>query len=124
MAGCFPVLVGAFAGATLDRRRGLLLTAIAAGIALSLVAGALLGFGPADAHYAAQASAPDALAETSWGPFSQQVLSKSSFLMEWLRVPTVAGLALGLCSITSAAFARPETDAARNRLNATVAVQS
>jgi len=124
MAGCFPVLVGAFAGATLGRRRGLLLTAIAAGIALSLVAGALLGLGPADAHYAAQASAPDALAETSWGPFSQQVLSKSSFLMEWLRVPTVAGLALGLCSITSAAFAQPETDVARNRLNATVAVQS
>jgi hypothetical protein len=44
--------------------------------------------------------------------------------MEWLRLPTIAGLALGLCAITSAAFARPETDAARNRLNAAVAVQS
>jgi hypothetical protein len=124
MAGCFPVLVGVFAAATMDRKRGLLLTALATGIGLSLVVGALMGLGPADAHYAAQASVPGALAETSWGPFSQQILSKSSWLMEWLRVPTLFGLALGLGAITNAAFAGPAVDAVRNSPKAPVAVPS
>jgi hypothetical protein len=123
MAGCFPILVGAFAAATMGRRRGLQLTAISAGIALSLIVCALIGLGPADAHFTVTASAPGAIAETSWGPFSQQMLSKTSVLMDWLRVPTIAGLALGLYAMTNAAFAGSE-DAARNRLKATVAVRS
>jgi hypothetical protein len=52
------------------------------------------------------------------------MLSKTSFLMDVLRVPTIAGLALGLHAITRAAFAVAEPDSSRNQLKATIALRS
>jgi hypothetical protein len=104
MAGFIPILVGLFAGLTMDRRRGLVLTVSAAAIAVSLLLFAVAGFGPQTVHFAARALPPDALAETSWGAFSQSVLAKPSFLTQWLRVPTLAGLTLGLYAIGRAAL--------------------
>jgi hypothetical protein len=108
MTGATPLLVGAFARATMETRRALVLTMIAALIALSLLALALAGFGPGDAHFVARSYPPGALAENSWGDFSHAVLARPSVLLQWLRVPIIAGLAMGLVAITRAAFGRTE----------------
>jgi hypothetical protein len=44
------------------------------------------------------------LAENSWGDFSRAVLARPSLLLQWLRLPVLAGLALGLVAVTRAAF--------------------
>jgi hypothetical protein len=113
MTGFTPLLVGWFARTTMGARRGLVMTAIAAFIALSLLALAKAGFGPGDSHFVAHAHPPGALAESSWGDFSQAVLARPSLLLQWLRMPVLAGLALGLVAITRAAFAPDEARAVR-----------
>ncbi len=109
MTGFTPFLVGAFARATMGARRGLVLTAIAALIAVSVLALALAGFGPPDTPFVAHSYPPGALAENSWGDFSREVLARPSLLLQWLRIPVIAGLAIGLVAITRAAFAQPES---------------
>jgi hypothetical protein len=104
LTGCTPIIVGWFARATMGAQRGLILTAIAAVIALSVLALALAGFGPGVDHFVAHAYPPTALAEESWGNFSRAVLARPSPLIQWLRVPVVAGLALALAAVTQAAF--------------------
>lgn len=99
-----PLLVGWFAYLTMGPRRGLVLTVIAMAIALSVLALALTGFGPGDTPFVAQAYPPDALAEESWGAFSRAVLARPSVLMQWLRLPVLVGLALGLVALTRAAI--------------------
>jgi hypothetical protein len=108
MTGFTPLLVGWFARATMGPRRGLVLTAIAAAIAISVLALAWAGFGPGDTHFVPHVYPPDALAESSWGNFSRAVLARPSLLLQWLRVPVLAGLALGLIAITRAAFGKME----------------
>ncbi|MDB5095113.1 MAG: hypothetical protein JWO85_3214 [Candidatus Eremiobacteraeota bacterium] len=105
LAGVSPLLVGAFANVTIGRRRGLVLTLVAAGLGLSLLALALLGFGPAPNQFTAHTYPPDALAEASWGDFSRAALMRPSLLMQWLRLPTLAGLACGLVAIVRVAYA-------------------
>ena len=109
LAGVAPVLVGAFAALTMDRRRGLYLAAIATGICLSLLILANLGLGPAENHFVARSYPPNALAESSWGDFSRAALMRPSFMMQWLRIPTVVGLACGLCALVRVAFAFPSS---------------
>ena len=104
MTGFTPLLVGWFAYITMGPRRGLVLTVIAMGIAISVLALALAGFGPGDAHFVARTYPPDALAEASWGAFSRSVLARPSVLMQWIRVPVLAGLAMGLIALTRAAY--------------------
>ena len=105
LTGFTPVLVGAFARLTLGERRGLILTALAGVIAVSLLVLALSGFGPATTHFVARSFPSDSLAENSWGDFSRVALARPSLLLQWLRLPTLIGLALGLFAITRAAFA-------------------
>jgi hypothetical protein len=111
MTGFTPLLVGWFARATMGPRRGLVLTAIAAAIAVSVLAQALAGFGPAETHFVARSYPPGALAEDSWGDFSRSELARPSLLLQWLRIPALTGLALGLVAITRAAYARTEVPA-------------
>ena len=54
-------------------------------------------------------STPGTLAESSWGDFSRAVLARPSLLLQWLRLPVLAGLALGLFAVTRAAFGSKET---------------
>jgi hypothetical protein len=109
MTGFIPLLVGWFARATMGARRGLVLTGVAGLIAVSVLALAWAGFGPGDTHYVAHAYPPDALAEQSWGDFSRAVLARPSLLLQWLRVPVLVGLGLGLFAITRATFGATET---------------
>ncbi|MGD1068192.1 MAG: glycosyltransferase 87 family protein [Vulcanimicrobiaceae bacterium] len=108
LTGFTPVVVGWFAYTTMGARRGLVLAVIAALIAVSVLALALAGAGPGATHFAARAYPPSALAEESWGAFSRAVLERSSLLMQWLRVPVLVGLALGLIALTRAAFGYPK----------------
>jgi hypothetical protein len=108
LTGFTPVLVGWFARTTMGARRGLVLAAIAAVIAVSVLALALAGAGPGATHFVARTYPPNALAEESWGAFSRAVLERSSLLMQWLRLPVLVGLALGLLAVTRAAFGHPQ----------------
>ncbi len=81
------------------------MTLVAAGFGLSLLALALLGFGPPPNHFTAHAYPPDGLAESSWGDFSRAALMRPSLLMQWLRLPTLVGLACGLVAIVRVAYA-------------------
>ena len=98
-AGIAPVLVGVFCLRTIGRRAGLVLTISSAAICLSVLAFAYLGLGPAEAHFIAHSYPPNALAESSWGDFSRAALMRPSLLMQWLRLPTLAGLGCGLAAI-------------------------
>lgn len=120
LTGFTPILVGGFAAVTLGQRRGLVLTVIAAFIAMSLLILAVAGFGPPVAHFVAPRFPADSLAETSWGEFSRAVLARPSPLMQWLRLPTLVGLAMGLFAIGRAAFG--ESAVWRAEVPATVAV--
>jgi len=104
LAGCAPLLVGAFAALRLGPRAGLLLAAGAAGIELSLLVLATAGLGPSEAHFVARSYPPNALAEVSWGDFSRAALMRASPLMQWLRVPTLLGFACMLGAIAYAAL--------------------
>jgi hypothetical protein len=108
LTGFTPVLVGWLAHTTMGARRGLVLAVIAAVIAVSVLALALAGAGPGTTHFVPRAYPPNALAEESWGAFSRAVLERPSLLMQWLRVPVLVGLALGLVAITRAAFGHPQ----------------
>jgi len=105
LSGCAPLLVGSTAALMIGRRAGLVLTLLAAAIALSMLVLALLGLGPAPTHFVAHAYPAGALAELSWGDFSHAALMRPSVMMQWLRIPTMAGLACGLFAIASAAYA-------------------
>jgi len=75
------------------------LTGVAALIAVSVLALALAG--PARRIRICRRSyPPGALAESSWGDFSRAVLARPSVLLQWLRIPVLAGLAIGLITIT------------------------
>jgi hypothetical protein len=104
IAGLAPLLVGALGGLTVGRRAGIVLGLGAACIAMSVVVLAALGFGPGPVHFVPHAYAPDALAELSWGDFSRAVLMRPSAMMQWLRIPTLAGLACGLAAIVAVAY--------------------
>jgi hypothetical protein len=105
LSGCAPLLVGVTAALTVGRRAGLVLALSATGIALSMLVLALLGLGPAPTHFVARAYPSDALAELSWGDFSHAALMRPSVMMQWLRIPTLAGLACGLFAIVRCAYA-------------------
>jgi hypothetical protein len=107
LAGISPVLVGVFAAKTMGQRRGLVLAAVAAVIGFSLLAFAYLGLGPATIHFVGHPYPPDALAEESWGAFSRAALARPSFMMQWLRIPTMVGLACGLVAIVRVACTEP-----------------
>jgi Glycosyltransferase family 87 len=104
LAGLAPLLAGTFGAVTVSRRAGLLFALCAAGIGVSLLGFAIAGLGPAPAHFVAHAYPPDSLAELSWGDFSRTVLMRPSLMMQWLRVPTMAGLACGLLALVLAAY--------------------
>jgi len=104
LAGLSPLVAGTFGAMTVGRRAGLVFALCAACIGFSLLLLALWGFGPAPVHFVARPYPPDALAELSWGDFSRSVLMRPSFMMQWLRVPTMAGLACGLAAVAWAAF--------------------
>jgi len=104
LAGLSPLLVGAFAGITLGRRRGLLLAGVAAALGVSLLVLASLGLGPPLVHFIAHPYPPDALAEAGWGDFSHATMMRPSFLMQWLRVPTLIGLGCGLWALVRVAY--------------------
>jgi hypothetical protein len=55
-------------------------------------------------HFTAHQYPADALAEQSWGDFSRAALMRPSALMQWLRLPTLAGMACGLLAIAGAAY--------------------
>jgi len=65
---------------------------------------ATFGLGPTEAHFVARTYPPNALAELSWGDFSRVALARPSVMMQWLRIPTIAGLACGLIALAWAAF--------------------
>jgi hypothetical protein len=111
LAGLSPVLAGAFGWLTVGRRGGLVFSAGAALIGFSLLALALAGLGPPPAHFVPHAYPPGALAEASWGDFSRSTLMRPSLMMQWLRVPTLAGIACGLAAIVRVAYG----DALRSR---------
>lgn len=104
IAGVAPLLAGGFGAMTLGRRAGLILTLSAACIVLSVVVLAIAGLGPAPVHFVPHAYPADALAERSWGDFSHATLMRPSAMMQWLRMPTLAGLACGLLAIVTAAY--------------------
>ena len=113
LAGAAPLLVGTLVTTlTSDRRRGLWCAVGAAGIGLSVLVMATLHLGPVEAHLTPHAYPPAALAEASWADFSRAALARPSIMMQWLRVPTLAGLGLGLAAIVRVAFA-PRTRAER-----------
>ena len=105
LSGCAPLLVGTTAALMVGRRAGLALTLVATAIALSMLVLALLGLGPAPTHFVARAYPAGALAELSWGDFSHAALMRPSVMMQWLRIPTLVGLACGLFAIARAAYA-------------------
>ncbi|HEY0381960.1 MAG TPA: glycosyltransferase 87 family protein [Candidatus Elarobacter sp.] len=107
LAGFSPLLAGTFGWLTVGRRGGLVLSAVAALIGFSLLALGLAGLGPAPAHFVPHAYPPDALAEASWGDFSRATLMRPSLMMQWLRLPTLLGVACGLAAIVRAAYANP-----------------
>ncbi|HYW54372.1 MAG TPA: glycosyltransferase 87 family protein [Dongiaceae bacterium] len=107
LAGLSPLLAGAFGLLTVGRRGGLALSAAAALIGFSLLALALAGLGPPPAHFVAHAYPPGALAEASWGDFSRSTLMRPSLMMQWLRVPTLVGIASGLAAIVRVACSSP-----------------
>jgi hypothetical protein len=98
-AGIAPLIVGTFCMLTIGRRAGVALAASAAAMCCSAVGLAYLGLGPSPAHLIPHGYPPGALAEASWGDFSRAALMRPSFLMQWLRVPTLAGLGCGLAAI-------------------------
>ena len=112
LAGLSPLVAGTFGAVTVGRRAGLIYAVGAAGIGFSLLLLAVWGYGPAPVHFVAQTYAPDSLAELSWGDFSRTVLMRPSVMMQWLRVPTMTGLACGLAAVAWAAFGRRATAAA------------
>jgi hypothetical protein len=111
LAGLSPLLAGTFGWLTIGRRGGLVLTVVAALIGFSLLALALAGLGPPPAHFVPHAYPPGALAEASWGDFSRSTLMRPSLMMQWLRLPTLLGIACGLAAILRAAYG----DALRSR---------
>ena len=104
LAGLSPLIAGAFGALTLGRRAGLIFAVAAAGIGVSLLVLATFGLGPTEAHFVARTYPANALAELSWGDFSRVALARPSLMMQWLRIPTIAGLACGLAAIAWAAF--------------------
>jgi hypothetical protein len=104
LAGVSPLVAGTFGALTLGRRAGLAFAVAAAGIGVSLLLLATFGLGPTEAHFVARTYPPNALAELSWGDFSRVALARPSVMMQWLRIPTMAGLACGLLAIAWAAF--------------------
>jgi Glycosyltransferase family 87 len=104
LAGAAPLLAGGFGALTIGRRAGLICAAGAACIVMSVVVLAALGLGPAPVHFVPHAYPPNALAELSWGDFSRSALMRPSGMMQWLRLPTFAGLACGLLAILRAAY--------------------
>jgi hypothetical protein len=104
LAGLAPLVAGTFGAITVGRRAGLLFALCAACIGFSLLLLAVWGLGPAPVHFVPRAYPPNALAELSWGDFSRGVLMRPSLMMQWLRVPTMAGLACGLAAVAWAAF--------------------
>jgi hypothetical protein len=121
LAGLSPVLAGAFGWLTVGRRGGLVFSAGAAVIGFSLLALALAGLGPPPAHFVPHAYPPSALAEASWGDFSRSTLMRPSLMMQWLRLPTLIGLACGLASIVRVAYAGPAGDRAPRARSVAVA---
>jgi len=111
LAGVSPLLAGTFGWLTVGRRGGLVFSAAAALIGFSLLALALAGLGPPPAHFVPHAYPPGALAESSWGDFSRSTLMRPSLMMQWLRLPTLLGIACGLAAILRAAYG----DALRSR---------
>jgi hypothetical protein len=120
LAGISPVLVGVFSAETMGQRRGLVLAAVAALIGFSLLAFAYLGLGPATIHFVGHTYPPNALAEESWGAFSRAALARPSFMMQWLRIPTMVGLACGLTAIVRVAYMQPSPAGAVIRSRAPV----
>lgn len=104
IAGLSPLLVGALAAMRLGRRAGLWMALGAAAIGFSVLLLAVLGFGPSEAHFVAGRYPAGALAETSWGDFSRSALIRGSLLMQWLRIPTLAGLGCALFAVARVAF--------------------
>ena len=107
LAGLSPLLAGTFGWLTVGRRGGLVFSAGAALIGFSLLALALAGLGPPPAHFVPHAYPPGALAEASWGDFSRSTLMRPSVMMQWLRLPTLLGIACGLAAIVRVAYADP-----------------
>jgi hypothetical protein len=105
LAGLSPLLAGTFGLLTVGRRGGLVFGAGAALIGFSLLALALAGLGPPPAHFVPHAYPAGALAEASWGDFSRSTLMRPSLMMQWLRVPTLLGIACGLTAIVRVAYA-------------------
>jgi len=112
LAGLAPLLAGGFGALTLGRRAGLALGVGAACVVLSVVGLAVAGFGPAPVHFVPHAYPPGALAELSWGDFSRAALMRPSAMMQWLRLPTLAGLACGLLAIVAVAYGKTVRSAA------------
>jgi hypothetical protein len=106
LAGLSPLLAGAFGALTIGRRAGLVFAVSAACIGFSLLALALTGLGPAHVDFVAKPYPPNSLAELSWGDFSRAALMRPSLMMQWLRLPTLAGLACGLLAIVRVAYGR------------------
>jgi len=104
LTGAAPLLAGGFGALAIGRRAGLALAGGAACIVMSVVVLAALGLGPAPVHFVPHAYPPNALAELSWGDFSRSALMRPSVMMQWLRLPTFAGLACGLLAILRAAY--------------------
>jgi hypothetical protein len=104
LAGFAPLLAGGLAGAALGRRAGSVIAVICALVVSSVVVLAALGLGPAAVHFVPHAYGPQALAELSWGDFSRAALMRPSVMMQWLRLPTLAGLACGLLAIAVVAY--------------------
>lgn len=113
LAGLSPLLAGTFGALTVGRRAGLVFAVSAACIGFSLLALALTGLGPPHVDFVAKPYPPDSLAELSWGDFSRAALMRPSLMMQWLRLPTLAGLACGLLAIVRVAYG--ERSAANDR---------
>ena len=108
IAGLAPLIVGAFGAMSVGRRAGLVMSLVAALIVLSMIPLAYLGFGPAAAHFVPHQYPPGALAELSWSDFSRAALMRPSLMMQWLRIPTLVGLACGLAAIAWIACVLPQ----------------
>ena len=104
LAGFAPLLAGGLGGIALGRRTGIAFALGAAGVVSSVVVLAALGLGPAPVHFVPHAYGPNALAELSWGDFSRAALMRPSVMMQWLRLPTFAGLASGLLAILAVVY--------------------
>jgi hypothetical protein len=104
LSGCAPLLAGTLGALVLGRRAGLVAAGCAAAVVLSLLLFALVGLGPPPVHFVPRAYPPNALAELSWGDFSHLSLMRPSLMMQWLRVPTMLGLAFALAALVRIAF--------------------